>query len=310
MFFSSDTDDDGNPIGADAPPADPEPLTPAFDEEPQVDQGALELEEGVDDQRLDDDLEMRLAVAGLYRVLLSAELFDQASPAAATVKRRVRGFIKDELSTLLGVGKRSEPVSLSPAASLTEDEVRILKAIVNKTRSGAFTAGATSAVAATVPAQVQARPAAVQAVPAPKPAALPPQLRPQPPKPAPPKPQPPAAKPAAQAPKPAPTAPPKGVQLLAREGTEVPGEEIITFRRAGRKIRQWKKGGRVVQEHDITEQVRPAAALPMPDPQMMFIISQQQASDSVNNRMSTMAKGNDRSGVSVISNVIASGDVE
>lgn len=88
-----------------------------------------------EDERLDEDVELRLEVASLYRLLLRGDLFSDTSnsEAATMVERRVRAFVKSELKTLLGIGGTLQQPQVAEAKpQFTEDEVTALKAVAAK----------------------------------------------------------------------------------------------------------------------------------------------------------------------------------
>lgn len=262
-------------------------------------------EDGVDDQKLDDDLELRLEVASLYKVLLGSDLFDEQSVAASTVKRRVRTFIRDELGVLLGIGRPSQTQAPVVVKQFTDEEESILKSLVAKVKGGvpATPAGTKAVTVSAAPA----RPASVLPKPKPKVVTTAPAPKPKTPAPPPQKPQ--------AAPKPAPpkvqpaTATDGRDGLLLKEGTGVAGEEIRTIRRGGRKIKQWVKNGRLINEQDLTEQRRPATAIPVPTLDQSEFVTMNAAQQSISSSMRRLARNNDRSAIAVIGDIVANGDI-
>lgn len=248
--------------------------------------------DGVDDSVLDEDFSLRMEVATLYQGLMAGALFDEETlerPAARTVRRKVRAFVQQQLKELFGV--RAAPEAQPVQQQFNEDEVKILKAIARKTKQAAQASGQPTVVAVT-----PAAPVVVPVVqkPQPKPPAAAP-ARPQ--QPSPPKPKPPGVAARPQQPK---------DEVISEEGTENSNERVVTKREGGRIIKQFWKGNKMVNRQDVTGQVRPTSALAMPNPQMMTLITQQQALDSIQTRVASMAQHGDRSANKVIGDVIAS----
>jgi hypothetical protein len=249
---------------------------------------AQRLEEEDDDPELEDlgeDVERRLEVAALYKLLLQGGLFEgqEGSVATRIVEKRVKAFVKAELKALIGMGQPMTFAAPAPAASeFTSAEVQVLKAVAAKVLDKGSVPTPTKAPA--TPAQLRSR-----TVP-PPPAAV---VRPTipgttPKKPAPAAPV--APKPAAKAtPAPAPTAVIKEGSVLSEYETEK-GYRIRDVRRKGRLIKQYfDPNGKLFKERDITPQSPSRKSIPPPSKQVMEAMSQQHAIASVSSTMEDMA---------------------
>lgn len=219
------------------------------------------VEDDEEDEELEDlgeDVERRLEVAGLYKTLLQGGLFQESTPSAKMVEKRIRSFVKAELKALIGLG---EPMRLAQAPDFSPDEIEALRAIAAKVLGKG------------------PLPPALRPRPIPAPVQVAPKTAPKP-----------APKPTSKKPQPKPTAKmtdktPKKTQdkVLAQAQTEN-GEVVREVRKGGRLIRQYYDSkGTLVKENDITPQVKPKGGHPFPStPQALAAVMEQQAIASVN----------------------------
>lgn len=233
----------------------------------------------VDDSKLEADVERRLEVATLYKLLLGDTFFKVDSEAARIVTKRLRKFVREELNQLLGIS-RPQPVAQLP---FTDLQVEVLRRVADKVvqRDGA----------PPVPAPVTAPVQPVQALKPPrveKPVQGLAKREAPAPKPAPAKT--PTAKPATKHPPAAPkrvrNAPAEDKPTL-KEIThpDEPNEKKV-FRKEstenGRLVHEYINAqGQTISTKDATPQVRPPDAIPMPSQQMLGTIMEQQAVVSV-----------------------------
>lgn len=236
----------------------------------------------IDNDDLDDlddqleDVEKRLEVASLYRLLLKDRLFDLESPAARQVENRIRRFVKTELKVLLGLQAPANAVKLP----FTEDQLSALIHLADKVLGRSSAEAAPSSTNNAVRRVESAPPAqAVRQVRQPAPV-----VRQQPVAP-----KRPAPTPAPRQASPAPAAPgPKRrnkapvvvkEQQISADSRDTAVTQIETN---GRTTREYKDAeGRSMGKRDMTPQVRPSTALAMPTPDQMHSITSQQAMQSV-----------------------------
>ncbi len=254
-FDEAEYADDGESVGANA-----------------VDEAMASFDEATDeeDDALEEDVESRLEAAVYYKTLLRGELFAGASTAAGRiVTKRVRDFVRTELRKLLGLERTEEPQQA--AQVFTPDEVQALKVVAGRVLSK------TSVSEGPQLRTVEVAPAAPKA----------PQLQPRvvgaatPEKPKAPKPKAPAfVVPPKSGKKPAPKK--QGKRLLEEARTENDETIQVTQGPNGRITREYiNADGKTVLQQDLTPQVRPAGAIPMPSPDHMAFITEQQATQTV-----------------------------
>lgn len=275
MTFFSDEE-----LGEEDTEAEEVPAAVQVHAAPEEDDEDLELES------LGEDVERRLEVAALFKILLQGTLFDDSSVAAKIVEKRVKAFVKAELMALVGMGQPMVMAGAAPATSdFTPQEVSVLKAVaagvLKKSNGPALTVpppppGAPQLRSRSVP-QVPgtparpASPARPQAAPAPR-------------------------KPASQTPAKATPAPPTKKGKVVSEYTTEEGERVRDVRRAGRLIKQYfNADGKLLKEKDVTPQARPQNGFPPPSIQMLEAMSHQQAVASVSSRMEAMASSGETS---------------
>ena len=238
-----------------------------------------EAREDAEDVAL-SEVEARIEVVSLYKLLLTGSFFEVDSSAARIVTKRLRKFVREEVETLLGMRSTTE----APGARLpfTPHQIEVLGRIADKvlqkdgivpppapvllSRSESVTPQQ-ALVSKAEPPSLAKRPAAA---PTAKPRA--------------------AAAPAA-APKRAPATPKRVRQPSAPTIKEVTTKDIPEAQKIFRKD-STAANGRLIQEYvdaqgkslgekDATPQVRPPDAIPMPPPSAMFAITQTQAMQSL-----------------------------
>jgi hypothetical protein len=75
------------------------------------------------------DIDTRLKVANYFRAILDADLLGSSDTEAKLVKERVRAFVGEELSYLMGV-KKKEASNTAQSVSLTPEELTSIKQLV------------------------------------------------------------------------------------------------------------------------------------------------------------------------------------
>lgn len=197
----------------------------------------------VEDEKLDEDVELRLEVASLYRLLLRGDLFADTSnsQAAAMVERHVRAFVKSQLKILLGIGSAQAAAPVAEVKSqFSDDEVTALKAVA---------------------AKITGKPAILT-----QPAKAQPSLK------------------KTEVPKEARVEPRKLAPVDNRAAKPQPkaGKPEAPKKKPGRVIKEYVNDrGEVVERMDATPQVQVPGMIPMPSPQHMAAIQEQQAIASV-----------------------------
>jgi hypothetical protein len=224
----------------------------------------------LDDQL--EDVEKRLEVAGLYRLLLKDRIFEEDSAAARQVEGRIRRFVKDELKSLLGL---AQPTAIAPPhlSSLTPERIQALVQLADKVLEKTA-AGSSSPSPGLRHVPQQAAPQAVRTI---KPNVA--------------QPQPPVA--AKKAPQPA-TPPANPGALTARQPKrrqkkvfqeQALGEDkaVTVGQGNGRIVKEYfDKDGKSLGTRDVTPQVRSPTSLGMPQTSTQFSqIVEQQAMQSV-----------------------------
>jgi hypothetical protein len=237
-----------------------------------------------DDSSLESDVQRRLEVASLYKTLLSDSFFTKDSEAARIVTKRLRRFVTAELKALLGMGAPPQAES-----AFTPAQTDALRRIADKVLEKDGLSPATTTPASPQPAlrQVeQPREVALRkrSVPATAPMA---KAEPAPK---------PAARPVAQVAKPSPKTTTKGgpvgptkakvkvtqVNKDAGDGEKkiFRKEEVTENNRLVQKYIDEKGrplGSESVAVRDVTPQVRPPDALPMPSPHHIGTIMESQS---------------------------------
>jgi hypothetical protein len=236
-------------------------------------------EEFEDDSSLESDVQRRLEVASLYKTLLSDSFFTKDTEAARIVTKRLRRFVTAELKALLGMGAPPQAES-----AFTPAQIDALRRIADKVleKDGVSPAPTTSTAPqpalrqVSEPQELALRKRATPAAPVKKTEAAP---------------QKPVAKatpkpPAKTTPKGGPVGPTKArITQVNKDAGE--GEKKI-FRKD-----EITENGRLIQKYidekgkplgpaeavvrDVTPQVRPADALPMPPPHHIGTIMETQS---------------------------------
>jgi len=224
-------------------------------------------EEGyLDEDRLEEDVESRLEAAVYLKTLLKGELFlGDRTAAARIVTKKVRDFVRTELRQLLGLEAPKQEAS----DVFTLEEVRALKAVAGKVLHKAPEPQLQTRQVAEAPAEPAGPVLRARSVAAPtRPAA-------------------PVAKPVAkQRPQAREVQPPKRgrpARKVVEEKETEDGHRIVSSKSSdGSLIREYfDKEGNKLSERNITPQVRPPGAIPMPSQQHMTLITEQQASATV-----------------------------
>lgn len=246
------------------------------EEEPEEDEEEI-------DKKLMQDVDSRLEIAGLYRQFLSGSLFDENSVAANVVQRRIRSFVKSELEELVGLGSKrpDSKRGSTPLDVFSENEVKALKALAAKVLK---IDGKPS------PEGPQLR--KIQTQPAPEPPKLvkasvtPPAAAV--------KPAPPQEKPKAPAKKPSSFQARRQAQpdeLIEEAEDPETGARYKIERKNGRIIKKFfdkngrpmlRAGDRKPIVQDLTPQVRPTSAIPMPGQRGIEAAMENMANASVN----------------------------
>jgi hypothetical protein len=249
---------------------------------------------GSDEESLEADVERRIEVVTLYKLLLSGSMFKGVdTPASRIVTARLRKFATDEVKKLLGMMQQQPKVA--ETAVFDADEIQALKSLAAKVLRRA----PPPAQLATVDTQpMQPQLATVSLPPAPQLAMR--EVAQQPQKP----------KPVAQTQ--AKPQPPQAGRRIRK--AEAPPEKKVTEVTTADTPREHKifrvdetKNGRVSQSYvdyqnrpalppgsaarDATPQVRPPDAMPMPNPHQMGMIMEQQAVTTVNSGLTSSVDG-------------------
>ncbi|CAB4127275.1 hypothetical protein UFOVP75_115 [uncultured Caudovirales phage] len=230
-----------------------------------VDEETEQISEEEIDTQL-EDVEMRLEIAGLYKLFITGDLFVgiAQTDAVKKVEARFRQWARHELKVLLGMDTPKER-----AAGFSNEEVELLKQWAGKLAQRASGAPSTPAPAPINPVSIAPR------VEAPKPSFAPRTLPGTAPKPVVAPPTKPVVKPIA---KPAKTR--KANRVIERR--EMERGAIQTSVVDGKLKREYiNEKGEVIEARDISPQVRPPGAIPMPNAQQMAMVSQQMAQNSL-----------------------------
>jgi len=229
-----------------------------------VDEDEVATEEEIDTQL--EDVEMRLEIAGLYKLFITGDLFVgiAQTDAVRKVEGRFRQWARHELKLLLGMDQ-PKPQN----AAFSNEEVELLKQFAGKL-----------AQRAGMPAPVvnPNQPVIAPRVEPPKPTFAPRTL--------------PGAKPAPVVTPAKPVAAPKPVAKPTKtrkaaprvvERREMERGAIQTSVVDGKIKREYiNDKGEIVETRDITPQARPPGAIPMPNQQQMAMVTEQMAQQSLN----------------------------
>lgn len=88
-----------------------------------------------DDFEVLSEVEVRLAKANCYRVLLENEMFSGGDRVAAEVEREVRNFVRYRLSVLMGIREKSPPKNTAPVEvklPFTDEQIEALQKLADK----------------------------------------------------------------------------------------------------------------------------------------------------------------------------------
>lgn len=109
-----------------------------------------------------EDIDTRLAVADCYRELLKSPLFSNSTAAARIVENEHQKWVRSRLQELLNLGRVTVPAPPQAPVQFTDEEVAILKAIVESARKRGIGPKPTTASPRRAPARSGPRPAPVQ----------------------------------------------------------------------------------------------------------------------------------------------------
>lgn len=220
------------------------------------------IDQEVDLDELDEqleDVELRLEVATLYRALLKDRLFTEQTEASRAVEARVRGFVKNELKTLLGLvaPKKEQPQLFSP------EEIEALKAIAGKVLSKP---GPTSQAPAPRP-----EPAVRTVASAPTPTLRAKEIK-----------KPPKTKAEMAASTRQEAKKPEPATKVVKETKTKSGDRLVVTKRNGRLIQEkFNENGEKVDERDVTPQIASPTTIPAPTGHALTLLTEQYAAKSV-----------------------------
>lgn len=216
------------------------------------------------------EVEKRLQVVSLYRLLLREPLFDHSThaDAAALVEKRVRAFVRADMMTFLGMATE-RPKAQASGESFSDEEMVALKKLAGKLLGNAAARNEDAPVAKKKPEEPKTtvkRRSAANAVDGVRPPL--------------------AVTAAKKLEKPTPPQPKddgKDKTLAVFDATETKngrlvknGNSVVDKRVKGRLVRQYVQDGEVVAEKDITPQVKPKnGAPPLSKGQLENVLQQQ-----------------------------------
>lgn len=230
---------------------------------------SLEEDDDLDDDQLESDVESRLEAAVYLKTLLSGDLFvGDRSAAARIVTKRVRDFVRGELRQLLGLETQSRT---SVEAQFSTEEVAALKAIAGRVLHRP-----------PVASEPQLRKPELVLTPS-APVLRPRQVSQQAPAAPPRKAEPAPTKTQKQRPKPATKAKSQRPRVLDQKET-TDGHQITSSRDASGRVKReyFDANGKKLSERDMTPQVRPQTAIPMPSAEHLGFLTEQQSAATVN----------------------------